>query len=369
VEGPKPEAALKWLQTHRDLVAALGSGDLPIEHAALDAQARSGTVERLRAQLVATGCLPHRETLSADFEMWLRQYLPTVEPVADRLVIQEYATWRVLAAMRRRARQKPLTYDALTVAKSRVQAAVHYLLWLRRDETGLSGATQADLDDYLSRHASAGELLQPFVVWAVKRHKTSAMVMRLNGQRPRRPAGDAGERWALLARLLNDGEIEVTMRVIGCLILLYAQSMTRVLSLQVDDVRVAEDGGNLGIGDVRVRFGTEFVRLPPPLAGLVRELLADRWEPKISLAVDPGPWLFPGRKPGQALSHAWVKTRLKTLGVKPGPTRARAMLHLAQRLDAPLLARMLGISFSTATEWQEFAGQEFGGYVGRAAAD
>jgi hypothetical protein len=29
---------------------------------------------------------------------------------------------------------------------------------------------------------------------------------------------------------------------------------------------------------------------------------------------------------------------------------------------------MLGISFSTATQWQEFAGQEFGGYVGRVAA-
>jgi hypothetical protein len=60
--------------------------------------------------------------------------------------------------------------------------------------------------------------------------------------------------------------------------------------------------------------------------------------------------------------------RLKALGLKPGRVRARAMLHLAQRLDAPLLARMLGISFSTATQWQEFAGQEFGGYVGRVAA-
>ena len=32
--------------------------------------------------------------------------------------------------------------------------------------------------------------------------------------------------------------------------------------------------------------------------------------------------------------------------------RAHHLLHLAQRLDAPLLARMLGISFSTATRWR-----------------
>ena len=40
---------------------------------------------------------------------------------------------------------------------------------------------------------------------------------------------------------------------------------------------------------------------------------------------------------------------------------------LMHRLTNAEVARMLGISFSTATQWQELAGQEFGGYVGRVA--
>jgi hypothetical protein len=367
VRGPRPESTLVWVKRNTEIIAALGGGELPIDHAALDALPRSPAVEWLRAQLVETGCLPRRERLPADLESWLQRYLSTVEPHADRLVIHEYATWRVLASMRRRAGDPPSAYHVLKQAKSQVQAAAEYLTWLRRGETALCDASQPDLDEYLSLTRRTARL-RPFLVWAAKKRKTPRLVIRSVPPGPRLVPGEALERWDLLARLLHDGELEVALRVVGCVILLYAQPLTRVLALKVDDVAVNEDESDVAATDVSIRFGVEFVRLPSPLAGLVLELLADRQAPRSSLDVDPGSWLFPGRKPGHPRSHTWMTKRLKALGLKPGRVRARAMLHLAQRLDAPLLARMLGISFSTATQWQELAGQEFGGYVGRVAS-
>ncbi len=34
-----------------------------------------------------------------------------------------------------------------------------------------------------------------------------------------------------------------------------------------------------------------------------------------------------------------MKVRLHHIGLKPGPQRSRALIHLAQRMEAPLLAR------------------------------
>jgi hypothetical protein len=118
--------------------------------------------------------------------------------------------------------------------------------------------------------------------------------------------GEAAERWDLLAQLLNECEIETALRVVDCVILLYAQPLTRVLALKVDDVAVNEDESSSTNADVSIRFGVEFVRLPPPLAGLVVELLGDRQAPKTSLDVDLGFWLSspdanrgtPGATPG-----------------------------------------------------------------------
>jgi hypothetical protein len=187
-----------WVKRNTEIIAALGRGELPIDHAALDALPHSPAVEWLRAQLVETGCLPRRERLPADLESWPQRYLPTVEPHADRLVIHEYATWRELAAMRRRAGDAPSAYHVLRQAKARIQAAAEYLAWLRRAETALSDVSQPDLDEYLSLTKRTA-LLRPFLVWAAKKRKTPKLIIRSVPPGPRLVPGEALERWNLLA--------------------------------------------------------------------------------------------------------------------------------------------------------------------------
>ena len=84
-------------------------------------------------------------------------------------------------------------------------------------------------------------------------------------------------------------------------------------------------------------------------------------------AISTQTWPFPGAKAGAPLSHARAVVRLRRLGLLPGPGRSRAPLHLASRVEAPLLAQALGIHPSTAVRWSELAGRTFNGYVARLA--
>lgn len=62
-----------------------------------------------------------------------------------------------------------------------------------------------------------------------------------------------------------------------------------------------------------------------------------------------------------------MKVRLLQIGLKPARARFRAFIHLVERLEAPILARILNLSPSTANRWSQLAGRTYGGYVGRAA--
>ncbi|MGO4419402.1 hypothetical protein AB4Z54_11805 [Streptomyces sp. MCAF7] len=52
----------------------------------------------------------------------------------------------------------------------------------------------------------------------------------------RRPALSEDERLAALGRLLTDTEIPMRLRVAGGIVLLYAQPLSRVVQLTLDDV-------------------------------------------------------------------------------------------------------------------------------------
>ena len=149
----------------------------------------------------------------------------------------------------------------------------------------------------------------------------------------------------------------------GAIILTYAASLTKVLSIQMDDVDVI---GNHDTGiEVSLALGPAEVRLPPVLDQLLVQHMRRNRLPANDTAIGTSMWLFRGDEGGRPLSHARVVVRLRQLGLHPGPGRSRALLHLASRVEAPLLAQALGIDPSTAIRWSELAGRPFSGYVAR----
>ncbi len=121
----------------------------------------------------------------------------------------------------------------------------------------------------------------------------------------------------IVARLLHEDTLELTDRVAGCLVLLYAQPLSRITIITRDQIP-RHDNGSLTL-----RFGTDPATIPEPLAGLIRNLL-DTGRPYTGIGCPADtPWLFPGLNPGQPLSAARLGVRLAKVGIDRSAPRKR----------------------------------------------
>ena len=105
-------------------------------------------------------------------------------------------------------------------------------------------------------------------------------------------------RTELLHRYLNDETDDDTdsaaplhARTAACLLLLYAQPLSLILRLTHDDLVDIDC-------ECHLRFGDPPSPVPPPIATLLDRLVADNRRRGHS-----GPWLFPGRLPGQPIAY------------------------------------------------------------------
>lgn len=74
-------------------------------------------------------------------------------------------------------------------------------------------------------------------------------------------------------------------------------------------------------------------------------------------------WLLPGRGPGTHITAEHLRKRLAVHGITSRPGRHGALLALAGRLPAPILAERLGIHQARAAQWARAAGATYSGYV------
>jgi hypothetical protein len=139
-------------------------------------------------------------------------------------------------------------------------------------------------------------------------------------------------------------------------VVLFAQPLSRVARLTVDDLTIEAERVTLRLGDTPLE-------LPEPLAGHFRELVEKRRS--LAAAALPGHerWLFAGASPGRPMGELALGRRLRRLGVSCGPNRRAALLELSGRVPAPVLADLLGIHINTASRWAELAGRHQANYL------
>ena len=112
-------SSLRWLMKNPQLLIGMGTGTIKINHAALDALPRSRTTEIIRSQLVAAGCLPHRNSYAADFQSWLDAYLADVARPRTGSFSTSTAPGGCCSGSTVPATADPQTYSTLQYAKTR----------------------------------------------------------------------------------------------------------------------------------------------------------------------------------------------------------------------------------------------------------
>lgn len=364
VASATPRKALNWLRqgAGAPILAELAAGTMALSHEALDAHARPMAANHVRHMLVAHGVLAPRDERLVSLERLNAQTVAAIARPEDRKTVAAFATWRVLRRVRRRADQNTTERTAIRHARNQVLGAVRFLDWLAAHERTLATCTQGDLDLWLATGARSRYDVRHFVEWTSDRKLSTRL------QVPSVPTGpgdvlDAEERWTIIATLLRDPDVEVADRVAGCFVLLYAQPLSRVAVMTVDAITTTGT-------DVSVRFGTQALLVPEPLATHVTVLMATGRSHHVGIgSTVSSRWLFPGHLPGRPITASQLGQRLGVFGIDARAARRAAQLQLAAEVPAVVLAEMLGIAIGTAVDWVHAAGGDWANYAAITATD
>jgi len=251
-------------------------------------------------------------------------------------LLRQFGLWHQLPRMRTKAALAPLTPPARTYAQLEFIHATAFCTWLAAHGHRPTELGQIDLDRYYTAlKIGHRQSLRGFLNWSM----TSRNLAQLTFARTRFTTGEAltqTRRIDLLRRLVTDHDDDdrpLGMRIAACVLLLYAQPVTRIMTLVVDDFVVDDEGMTLALGDPPAP-------VPEPFAALVLRFLAQR-------PAGASRWLFPGRRPGQPLSYVSLSQGLRDLGVPLRLARVAAIRQLALQAPAPVIAEALGFHHTT----------------------
>lgn len=352
----QPYTAHNWLRTGAGaaILADLSAGRLELSHETLDSHPRPHATDYLRRMLTAHGVLEARDEQLARTDRWIADLLDSIARPPDRRLVATYATWRVLRRLRRRAEHTPGPWTATHHAKTQLTAAVRLLDWLADHDTTLADASQGDIDTWLTTSPSAHRV-RDFLAWAAAHNHCQPLTVPPPVHRTGTTV-HPDTRWALLSRLLHDDTIDLTDRVAGSLLLCYAQQLSRITALTVDQITRTPQA-------TTIRFGASDVDVPEPLAGLIGAL-TDTPRSHVGVgAPATSRWLIPGHLPGRPLTPARLGARLAKLGIDARAGRRAALLQLAAELPAAVLADMLNLTPGTAVRWVNNAGGDWSRYA------
>ena len=250
------------------------------------------------------GALPEVDRQLLDFEAWLTRRLDGLADHPHERLLRQFGLWHQLPRMRTKAALAPLTPPARTYAQLEFIHATAFCTWLAEHGHHPTELGQLDLDRYYTAlKIGHRQSLRGFLNWSMTSRDLPTLTFArtrfttgeaLTHTQPPRPAAPPRQRPRRRRRA------PLRMRVAACVLLLYAQPVTRIMTLTIDDI-VDEDGA------MTLRLGDPPAPVPEPFAALVRRLLAQRPADSTSR------WLFPGRRPGQPLSYVSLSQGLRDL--------------------------------------------------------
>lgn len=363
VATDNPGSGLAWLAMRRDqpgnashTLQQLALGQIPLTHDAFHQLQPWRAAAHLEELLMASGVLPAADKYLCSFQRWLTGHLAGITDPEHARTIRLFVTWCVLPRLRARAERDRITPSVHRFAADQVKYATGFLQWLSEQNTTLASCGQAEIDTWFTENSQHRRTcLRAFLKWAIRcRHcKRSLAIPAMKS--PRRATLSEPERLDALGRLLTDEQIPMRIRVAGIMVLLYAQPMTRIVGLTIDDVLRDDD-------TVLLRLGQPASPVPARVAALLLEYITNR--DNMNTATNPASrWLFPGRRAGQPFRPDHLSALLNQAGVPTTPARSAALRQQLLEMPATVVAHALGYHDKTTTRLLNEAGGTWNRYA------
>jgi hypothetical protein len=352
----RPESIHIWKRNPkvRQLLASLGFGGITLGHEGLDAAPAGPAREHVRQLLVHHSLLPARDDDLARFEAWLQTRLTSIEDLAVRQPLEQFATWHHLRRVRSRVRSGDDVSGAVDTSKQEITEAGRFLAWLASRGKTIATCQQADVDEWLSGGPTTRHAIRTFTVWSTRQKVSPSLAIGFRQARSSRLITQ-DERLDLLARCLTGEPETLPYRVAAVLLLLYAQPLVRVARLRTENILVAP-------AETSIQLGRSPAAVPGPFARLLRDHLAAR--PNMRTANTSGnQWLFPSTRAGQHLHPQSIMARLRGIGIDLLGARNAALRDLVRQVPAPIIATQLGYSHQVTLRHAALAAEPMSQYA------
>jgi hypothetical protein len=337
------------------LLRGMAEGRIELTHEAFHQLQPWRAASHLHELLMACGLLPKTDKRICLFERWLDEHLTTIKDPGPAQIIRRYATWEILPGLRERSGRRPITVAGRRFAGERIKRATEFLTWLSGHGMDLQGCRQSHIDRWHAEHTGHDRhALRAFLIWCANNGLTRRFNLPSTSRSKAAPI-TAQQRLTLLGQLLTTPQELARSQVAAILLLLYAQPISRLVRLTIDDV--IQDGDQ-----VLIRFGRPPTPVPEPFATTLLGYLANRTN--MRTATNPSSrWLFPGRRAGQPLHSGYLAELVGALGVPTTASRTAALRQHVLDAPAPIVAEALGCRHITATRHAAEAGAMFNRYA------
>lgn len=348
-----PRTVVRWLRKEPvgTTLRAMAAGDLPISHSTLDALPLSPRVRYLRHMLISAGTLPAIDVLLNDLEKHATAFIASL-PREHGAVTGQYFRWQLLRKARQRSAVRAVTPGVYSTRSTELRKIAGFLSWLDTNGLSLSSLDQASVDRFFAHHHSQAAV-GTFLNWAIRQGLTNPVQIPGRKPAPPRPPVPDDILWAKVDQLVDDESIPLGSRLIGLLVLVFAQRISDCVRLRRSDVTDDET--------MRIALGRTPLTLPSPIAALLRHHLKELSTRRPYL--DGGPdWLFPGATPHCHVSEASVALHLVPHKIHAREIQQARIDHLVQTVPASVVADMLGININTAVRHAARTNSRWGNY-------
>ncbi|MFB7224862.1 hypothetical protein [Streptomyces sp. NPDC056227] len=352
----RPKSRLIWLRNPQvpALLRDLATGTVPLTHDAIQALPNWRTAAYLRDLLMDSGVLPHLDRRLLLFERWLDQRIATTTDTEHARILQHFATWHQLRKLRAKAARSPLGTSTTQESRQQITQAGAFLVWLAARHVTLDACTQTDLDAWHAEKYATRRPAQAFLRWCMDTRRMPRLTIPNRPTTNPHPMGQH-QRITALQRVLSDDSTSPRVRLAACLVLLFAQPVSRIVRMVTDDV--VHDGRH-----VALRLGDPPTPVPEPVAALLLDYLQAL--PASTPAINQdSPWLFPGRRASQPMNPGTLRDALRKLGVPAEKGRTSAIRQLVLQAPAPVIAQALGYHDKSTTRIATDAGAPWKNYA------
>lgn len=353
----RPRSGILWLSRGHipAILGAIARGEVDLTHDAIAALPRPRTTAYIRDLLVTAGVLPPVDRWLFSFEHWLSDWLAQLPDPCHRKTLHAYATWKILRELRVSAANGPIGPYRDQISRRRIRAATRFLDDLDHDHIDLAECPQARIDAWFAHAIEADKIvLRPFLTWAINSGQMPRLRLPAWKTTPPTPITHR-ERMEWIGRIHNGDGMGLTERVVALLIMVYAQSLTKIRYLTLDDITVVD-------GAMTIRLGDPPAPVPAPFDDLISTFIAER--PNLMTATNQhSTWLFPGQRAGQPMHPTTIRARLEKIGIRNLSSRTRALRAMLLEAPPAVVAGMLGyapdkaeeIAIQAGATWKRYA--------------